>query len=70
MRDTNPETQEIGAAIFSLAVTYHDGGQKELNRLIFHIMKFVRRSMEERAEEEEQLKGFLSELNISFSDEN
>jgi hypothetical protein len=40
-----------------------------MDKLIFRVLGFIQERLEEKAQEEEQLEGLLSDLNISFSNE-
>jgi hypothetical protein len=69
MLDSNPEVRALGAAIFTFVVAHKEGGKQDMDRLIFKVLEFVQEKMVEREEEEAQLEGLLSDLNISFSNE-
>jgi hypothetical protein len=69
MQDSNPEVRALGAAIFTFLVAHKEGGKQDMDRLIFKVLEFIQERMTEKAQEEEQLEGLLSDLNISFSNE-
>ena len=69
MQDTNPEVRALGAAIFTFVVAHKEGGKEEMDKLIFSVLRFIQDRIDERAEEEQHLEGLLSDLNISFSNE-
>jgi len=69
MLDSNPEVRALGASIFSFVVAEREGGKHDMDLLIFSVMRFVQERLDEREQEEEQLEGLLSDLNISFSNE-
>ena len=70
MQDSNPEVRALGAAIFTFLIAHKEGGKQDMDRLIFKVLEFIQERLEEKAQEEEQLEGLLSDLNISFSNEN
>lgn len=70
MGDSNSEVRSLGAAIFSFLVAHKEGGKEEMDKLIFSALRFTQDRMIERSEEESQLEDLLSDLNISFSNEN
>ena len=69
MLDSNPEVRALGAAIFTFVVAHKEGGTQDMDRLIFRVLGFIQEKMVEREEEEAQLEGLLSDLNITFSNE-
>ncbi len=69
MQDSNPDVRALGAAIFSFLVAHKEGGTQDMDGLILLVMTFVQSKIKERAEEEAQLEGLLSDLNITFSNE-
>ena len=69
MVDSNPEVRALGAAIFSFFVANKEGGKHDREKLILKVLEFIQERIAERAEEEAQLEGFLSDLNITFSNE-
>ena len=69
MQDSNSEVRALGAAIFTFFVANKEGGKQDMDRLIFKVLDFIQERISERAEEEAQLEGFLSDLNITFSNE-
>jgi hypothetical protein len=69
MLDSNPEVRALGAAIFTFVVAHKEGGKQDMDRLIFKVLEFLQEKMVEREEEEAQLEGLLSDLNITFSNE-
>jgi hypothetical protein len=69
MQDSNPDVRALGAAIFSFLVAHKEGGTQDMDGLILLVMTFVQSKIKERAEEEAQLEDLLSDLNISFSNE-
>ena len=69
MVDSNPEVRALGAAIFSFFVANKEGGKYDREELILKVLEFIQERIAERAEEEAQLEGFLSDLNITFSNE-
>jgi hypothetical protein len=69
VQDSNPEVRALGAAIFTFLVAHNEGGKQDVDRLIFKVLEFIQERLEEKAQEEEQLEGLLSDLNISFSNE-
>ena len=70
MQDSNSEVRALGAAIFTFLVAHKEGGKQDMDKLVFSVLRFIQDRMDERAEEEQQLEGLLSDLNISFSNEN
>lgn len=70
LQDSNPEVRSLGAAIFTFLVAHKEGGKEETDELIFSVLRFTQDRRDERSEEESQLEGLLSDLNISFSNEN
>lgn len=69
MQDSNSEVRALGAAIFTFLIAHKEGGKQDMDRLIFKVLEFIQERMTEKAEEEAQLEGLLSDLNISFSNE-
>jgi hypothetical protein len=69
MQDSNPEVRALGAAIFTFLIAHKEGGKQDMDRLIFKVLEFIQDRIDERAEEEQQLEGLLSDLNITFSNE-
>jgi len=69
MQDSNPEVRALGAAIFTFVVAHKEGGTRDMDKLIFRVLGFIQERLEEKAQEEEQLEGLLSDLNITFSNE-
>lgn len=69
MQDSNSEVRALGAAIFTFLIAHKEGGKQDMDRLIFKVLDFIQERISERAEEEAQLEGLLSDLNISFSNE-
>lgn len=69
MQDSNPEVRALGAAIFTFLVAHKEGGKQDMDRLIFKVLDFIKERLREKEEEEAQLEGLLSGLNISFSNE-
>jgi hypothetical protein len=69
MQGSNPEVRALGAAIFTFLIAHKEGGKQDMDKLIFKVLDFIQERISERAEEEEQLEGLLSDLNISFSNE-
>lgn len=69
MHDYNPEVNALGAAIFTFLVAHQEGGKQDREELIFKVLKFIDGKIREREKEEEQLECLLSDLNISFSNE-
>jgi hypothetical protein len=69
MQDSNSEVRALGAAIFTFLIAHKEGGKQDMDKLIFKVLDFIQERMTEKAEEEEQLEGLLSDLNISFSNE-
>ena len=70
MQDSNSEVRALGAAIFTFLVAHKEGGKQDMDKLIFSVLGFIQDRISEKAEEEAQLEGLLSDLNISFSNEN
>ena len=69
MQDSNPEVRSLGAAIFTFLVAHKEGGKQDMDRLIFKVLDFIKERLREKEEEEAQLEGLLSDLNITFSNE-
>ena len=69
MQDSNSEVRALGAAIFTFLIAHKEGGKQDMDRLIFKVLEFIQERMTEKAQEEAQLEGLLSDLNISFSNE-
>jgi hypothetical protein len=69
MQDSNSEVRALGAAIFTFLIAHKEGGKQDMDRLILKVLDFIQERISERAEEEAQLEGLLSDLNISFSNE-
>jgi hypothetical protein len=69
MQDSNSEVRALGAAIFTFLIAHKEGGKQDMDKLIFKVLDFIQERMAEKAEEESQLEGLLSDLNISFSNE-
>jgi hypothetical protein len=69
MQDSNSEVRALGAAIFTFLVAHKEGGKQDMDKLIFKVLDFIQERISEKAEEEAQLEGLLSDLNISFSNE-
>jgi hypothetical protein len=69
MQDSNSEVRALGAAIFTFLIAHKEGGKQDMDRLIFKVLEFIQERMTEKAQEEAQLEGLLSNLNISFSNE-
>ena len=69
MQDSNSEVRALGAAIFTFLVAHKEGGKQDMDRLIFKVLDFIKERLKEKEEEEAQLEGLLSGLNISFSNE-
>jgi hypothetical protein len=69
MQDSNSEVRALGAAIFTFLIAHKEGGKQDMDRLIFKVLAFIQERMREKAQEEAQLEGLLSDLNISFSNE-
>lgn len=69
MQDSNSEVRALGAAIFAFLIAHKGGGKEEMDKLVFSVLRFIQDRIDERAEEEQQLEGLLSDLNITFSNE-
>jgi len=69
MLNSNPEVKALGAAIFTFHIAHAEGGKQSMHELIFKVLEFIREKIDERAEEKAQLEGLLSDLNITFSNE-
>ena len=69
MQDSNSEVRALGAAIFTFLIAHKEGGKQDMDKLIFKVLDFIQERISEKAEEEAQLEGLLSDLNISFSNE-